>query len=79
MPRARPVVSEVVATGTFDQVERWAELLRRSGIVYEVRWSCNEHSTNRNDRAEMWVSRGEVDRARSAIRDAIDADPGLMW
>jgi hypothetical protein len=79
MSRARSVVSEVVASGTFIQVERWAELLRQVGIVYEVRWSCNEHSTNRNDRAEMWVDRGEVDRARSAIRDASDADPGLMW
>jgi hypothetical protein len=79
MPRARPVVTEAVASGTFAQVERWAALLKRAGIVYEVRWSCGEHSTNRNDRAEMWVDRVEVDRARSAIRDALDADPGLMW
>ena len=65
----------MVASGTFVQVERWAELLRLAGIVYLVRWYCDEHSTNRNDRAEMWVDGVEVDRARSAIGDFIDADP----
>jgi hypothetical protein len=75
----QPVVSEVVTSGTFAQIERWAELLRQSGIGYLVRWSCDEHRIKRHDRAELWVDRAEVDRARSAIRNAADADPTLLW
>lgn len=79
MLRVPPVVTEVVATGTFAQVERWAELLRHARVKYVVRWSCDEHKIKRHDRAEMWVDGAEVDRARSAIREAHNADPALMW
>lgn len=68
----QPVVSEVVVSGTFAQVEGWTELLRQEGIQYVVRWSSDEHRIKGHDRAEVWVDRAEVDRARSAIRGARD-------
>jgi hypothetical protein len=75
----QPAVSKVVASGSFTQVERWAEILRSVGVEYLVRWSCDEHRVKRHNRAEMWVDGANVDQARSAIRDASDTDPGLMW
>ena len=72
MVHVQPVVCEVVASGTFAQVEGWAELLRQEGIQYVVRWSCDEHRIKRHDRAEVWVDGAEVDRARSAIRGTRD-------
>jgi hypothetical protein len=79
VPHFQPVISEVVATGTFAQVERWTELLRQARIQYEVRWSCDEHRPQRHERAELWVDHYEIERARSAIRGARDADSSLLW
>jgi hypothetical protein len=79
MSHAIAIVTEVVATGTFAQIERWTELLRQVGIVYEVRWSCGEHRPQRHDRAELWVENYKIERARSAIRGTLDADPSLLW
>lgn len=73
------VVTVVVASGSFAQVERWTELLRQIGIFYQVRWSCDENRPTRVNHAELWVDRFSVDHARSAIRGAGDADPALLW
>jgi len=78
VPSVIPIVSVVVASGTFVQIERWAEKLRAAEIQFLVRWSCDEHRINRHDRGELWVDRAEVDRARFAIRDAPDSDPALL-
>ena len=73
------VVVEVVASGTLTQIELWGKLLRKAKILYEVRRLCDEHRLTRRNHAELWVDRYEVDRARSAIRGAADADKSLLW
>ena len=70
---------EVVATGTLAQTERWGELLRKAKVQFEVRRFCDEHRPARRNHAELWVDRYDVDRARSAIRGAADADDSLLW
>ena len=73
------VAVEVVASGTLTQIERWGSLLRKAKIRFEVRRPCNEHRSSRRKHAEMWVDGADVDRARSAIRGASDADDSLIW
>jgi hypothetical protein len=79
MSHAPAVETEAVASGSFAQIERWAELLRKAKVRFEVRCFCDEHRVNRLDRAELWVDRRDVDRARSCIRGAHDADKSLLW
>ena len=73
------VAVEVVASGTLAQTERWGELLRKAKIQFEVRRLCDEHRPTRRNHVELWVDRYDVDRARSAIRGASDADDSLLW
>ena len=70
---------EVVASGTLTQIERWAELLRKAKIQFEVRRLFDEHRPTRRNHAELWVDQYAVERARSAIRNDKAADRSLMW
>jgi hypothetical protein len=69
----------VVASGTRDKVQHWADLLRRAGIHFEVRQFSDDHRPTRGKHAELWVDEGQVDKARSAIRSSDDADESLLW
>jgi len=74
-----PRDSVVVASSNRTQVQRWAELLRQDRIQFEVRQFNDEHLPTRSKHAELWVDQDQVNRARSIIRRADDADESLLW
>jgi len=74
-----PRDSVVVAFGTRDKVQRWAEQLRRAGIHFEVRQFSDDHLPTRSKHAELWVNESKADIARSTVRMADDAEESLLW
>jgi hypothetical protein len=72
-------IIEVVASGTRERIEYWAELLRKGGISFEVRGSFDDHRSTRRNYAELWVDRDHAAAARSIIcRDPV-ADGSMLW
>ena len=57
---------EAIASGTHAAVRRWAGKLTRAGITSAVADSC-ERDPDRPDYAELWVGRGDADRARDSL------------
>jgi hypothetical protein len=74
-----PQSSVVVASGTRAKVQHWADLLRRARIRFEMRHFSDDHLPTRSTHAELWADQDKVDKARSIIRSADDADESLLW
>ena len=73
------VAVEVVASGTLTQIERWGRITPEGQDSVRGQAALRRAQATRRNHAEMWVDGYEVDRARSAIRGAPDADDSLIW
>lgn len=69
----------VIASGSRETMQHWGSILRKAKIPCEVLGYRDDHLPTRTKHAELWVEENLVDRARSAIRGAEDADESLFW
>jgi hypothetical protein len=73
-PDLRSMVA--VASGPGPRVGRWASALRSAGIPATVTRPCDADG---RDYAELWVRRGDADRAREAIEGTGFTDECPLW
>ena len=64
----------LVASDTLDKVEQWSALLRNASIPFEVRRLRDNHMPTSSKNADLNVNPDSVDRVRSIIREADEAD-----
>ena len=68
-----------VASGSSTQVKHWSNLLQASRVPFTVAKYDGDAGIAKSDYAELWVSRDDVTRARSAILTSIEPDLALFW
>jgi hypothetical protein len=67
-----------VASGSENRVAAWGKALRAAAIGFMVVTPVTDSKDDNND-TELWVTSGDVDEARHALRSYVEAHDGQMW